>query len=1681
MPLQPQTDVGGAPIQLDEEVDGEELATKNYRFSKIGEPVPIINSDDATTSKFDPQSLPSQPLAVSERFGLLFLAHPQGQGFYVVRTKDVMASAEAIKDKKTAPSVEELSLVDVPIGKVSILALSADHSLLAATVSTHLHFFAVSALLHKDQKPSYSVSLDNSICIKDLRWAKKDAKAYIILSSDGKLYHGSGQGPLNCVMEGVDSVDWSIKGNYIAVAKNNVVSILSSRFKEKLSFLLSFQSVIGDSEVNQVIKVDSIRWIRPDSLAVGCFQLNDDGEEENYMVQVITSRGRRITDASSKPIVLSFNNIFIDFCSDAVPTPTGPHLFLSYLDLYGLAFVANRNLSLQVQLFCWPQDSGKNEAARVEILDDSWTLYIDSQGDDEENVILGLSVDKTSQNENLRFTLGDEEKEVAPCCVIICLTIDGKISVYHFASAAGALTSAERCASSEEDDASEEPIKHEIPLISSAGGEESRKLTTSLTAQSCELSGIEVEKTSAKVTTANNLSPPTNLVIRPKEQTTVEKMGSQTVKVDDPKKSLTAVLNAHSNAEHPSMSELVTSKAFFSGKVVGDVSCQSVSNYPPLGSNVEPLHKVLPSTTTPSESIARVDASKIPDKVDNSDKNTLRSAGSILKPSTDLKEKSSVSFTSFGQTALSAQGNRNSLLEYPNSQMPSGSSFASGKAFQSESKKELNAPPSPPLLTHFMQNVSKQFGNVEEMAKKLDNLLEGIEGNGGFRDASITSHTKYVSELEEGIWALSEKCRMWKGLLNDKLGEIQVLLEKTVEVLARKIYMEGLFKQTTDRKYWEFWNRKKLSSELELKQRRILDLNQELTNKLIELERHFNALEFNKFRENEGAQRDRRALQNRQGRSRQIQSLHSVHNTITAQLSAAEQLSGCLSKQMAALCIESSGKHDVKKQLFESIGLAYVGDSERSPARDRTSIIPANKEYSIASGSIGAKDQSRRNQSGHAKGSEPQTARRRRDSLDRSWVNFDPPKSTVKRVLKEDYEKGSPNRSLLNINKQFLSPKKSEVAHSELSITTGASMNHHKNKACPGLGTSAQQFTESPSSLFHTTAGFQERGIQVSLTKNSSTWLPPSISQTRLSQNSELGAFRLGEEKTKSSLPSTGTKYSFAGNESKFVQQSDMSFRPLASMSEQLPEQSRISPFGSTGSLDHLEETTKDQKNTNLMSETLLDYKFPVTMPTAFSSAPTVVDKGLFSKISETPSRPKDSQSASSPLQSALGSQSPSSLVSKPVSSTLFLAPPFRSEASMVAKEEVSQWQTSVASSVTLPSALASSTNGSSFASVSSLAMYGSKNEVQTKVDNIPSKTETGAKVQTSVSQPAVVISTSDLKLRTSASSALTELTNSRCGSEDDIGGSSNNYFVASDIKAEIPSATEAISTVAVSSEGINGSMKSAISNSSHEEEMEEEAPETDQPTEFTFTNLDGFGIGSTQNSTTAKANPFGVAVLNKDSTFATSQFIMPTSSGELFRPASFNFQPPQPSQPLQPPTVNFSGGFGSGVPGQVSGAAGFGQPAHIGAGQQALGSVLGSFGQSRQLGAGLPASNAGFGNAGFTSAPSSGGFGNLAAGGGGFAAAATGGGGFAAAAAATGGGGFAAATGGGGFAAAPVSSNAGGGFMSSATGAAMSGGGGFGGFSNHQPSGGGFSAFSSSSGSGAGRPPSQFFTQMRK
>lgn len=65
-------------------------------------------------------------------------------GFLVGKTKDVISAS-----KNSKGCIQDLSLVDVPVGDVRILALSSDDSILAVSVAGDIHFFSVDSLLQK--------------------------------------------------------------------------------------------------------------------------------------------------------------------------------------------------------------------------------------------------------------------------------------------------------------------------------------------------------------------------------------------------------------------------------------------------------------------------------------------------------------------------------------------------------------------------------------------------------------------------------------------------------------------------------------------------------------------------------------------------------------------------------------------------------------------------------------------------------------------------------------------------------------------------------------------------------------------------------------------------------------------------------------------------------------------------------------------------------------------------------------------------------------------------------------------------------------------------------------------------------------------------------------------------------------------------------------------------------------------------------------------------------------------------------------------------------------------------------------------------------------------------------------------------------------------------------------------
>ncbi|KAF5947726.1 hypothetical protein HYC85_013683 [Camellia sinensis] len=1605
-------------VELDEEVEGDHRGSDDYCFIGIGEPVPVSGYDP----EFDPESPPSQPLAVSERFGgLIFVAH--STGFCVTRTKDVIESAKEIEEKGIGLSIQELGVVDVPIGKLCRPTLPL---LLPLLVATFISSLSAHSSIRSKIHLSLAHSTDSS-CVKDMRWTKKLENFYVVLSNHGKLYYGASQDPLKYVMDNVDAVEWSVKGDFVAVTRKNILSILSSKFEQKFSMALSFKSWIGDSDLNCTIKVDSIRWVRPDCIILGCFLLTADGKEENYLVQVITSKDGKVIDASSKPIVLSFGDVF--------------------------------------------EDDDKKEAAVIDILRDTLCPKIALQENGDDNIVLGLCLDKISYNEKVEVKLGAEYKELSPFCVLLCLSFDGRLSMFQVASASGASVPSDVVSlpSNEDDD---------TPTLASIEDGLS-KASSGLTVKSLQQVGLDFQsqETNKKELPVKNepmknfpMTTPFADETSPQETITGKIVNSQTLKTNEQQKLPVTKLNKDTDGQQSlisgqqgtglGQSSLNTSYLEQHGPAVRDFSKTETQKlheggYSPDSFSGKCLTNVSSQAipVTLSESVA---LGKLPGKL-----GSASSKGASSESSSN--EKLIFPMTSGGSSLLSSSKSGMSLS---GAHLPEGSfgNFSGAKEvfglsipFYSSGKTGAGiTEPLPsirsaslPSQQSFLSGKSSK-DKVEEMIKELETLLECIKGAGGFRDACIVQNSSVLA-LEEGTRTLFDRCRLWKSIMDEQQGEIQLLLDNTVQVLARKIYMEGIVKQATDGQYWDLWNHQKLSSELELKRRCIL---KELTNQLIELERHLNTLELNKFGENDGVLMSQRTFPSRYASSRNVQSLHSLHNAMSSQLAAAEQLSECLSKQMAVLSIEAPSvkKPNVRRELFDAIGIPYNSASFSSPDENKTSDTPSGNKLLISSCSNAVESQSRRNQSSAMRSFESEHARRRRDSLDQSWASFEPPKTTVKRtLLHEDRQKASADRSSLLMDKK----------HAKSHMLEGLSVAHPEHR------------TTTSTLLFPS----EEKGIRDRISAFSSQ--SASISSTVGFQNYAKESFNLTGNRSSSGVTIIEKSDSLSVNESK-LSKIDLQ---TPSMSKRIPGRTLTFPKKPN------EMSNSNDKETNFVESTIGSVKHrPSNIESSFFesgkgfespfSPASVVNPAPSSHAEVIQSDTAASKShsgriASSSSTSLFSTLNPSSspLIHSSFSSSLSnpIAPSSSSAISIGRSSQTSFKvpENPLSSPIPIPSM--------------NLKTESTKKEPQPTIPKLSSKTDENSTIQASISTPEPALT---LKLESSVPSMPTSepSANLQFGSNLSFNG------------MEAPASNAAFNSKPEQPFGGKGeSLDVAIT---QEDEMEEAPPETSETTELTLGSLGGFGIGSAPNQTAVKPNPFGLTFVSPAPTQASSPFAATVPTGELFRPASFSFQSPQLSQPSQLTNFGaFSGGFSTGTTPQIPAGSGFGWPSQIGSGQQALGSVLGAFGQSRQLGVvptGITATTAsGFGG-GLVSSHSTGGFAGVASGGGGFAGVASAGGGFGTAASAgggfggvaTAGGGFAGAASGGGF-----PSSAGGGFAGAASGGGFAGaasgggfpssGGGFGAF-NGQQGGGGFSAFGNTE-AGTGRPPSALFTQMRK
>ncbi|CAJ1943670.1 unnamed protein product [Sphenostylis stenocarpa] len=1648
-----------------------------------------------------------------------------------------------------------------------------------------------------------------------------------------------------------------------------------------------------------------------------------------------------------------------------------------------LAINANmKNTDQHIMLLGWSADDDKSEAAVIDIERDKWVPRIELQ--------VGLCVDNVSIYQNVGVQLGVEERtELSPYCVLICLTLEGKLVMFHVASLAGNKVLPEIDSALHSDEYTS------VNLPEDKGYTFSQGLQKQESDKTFEVSGNLVAKpsdnpqqitcTDTKYTevklVANSRSLKSNVDVdanqdtgnhnpfRPGEQQ--NNFGQKTAALGTSIGSLT--VNSHSAS--PGLSSYNNIQA--TTEKTRELWTANSSRDPQKASNLLPGE----TFSFPKKSdVSSVSASTYADGVGFQDKNYTIGASNFPgiggKPFV-VKDMNNISpafnstgrlFQTGGQLSPLVSGNTQPVLNSSSSRMSSDGNTAaikSSRKFLSSNEQHGTSS----KLGISSSDLSKQFGNINEMTKELDLLLRSVEDAGGFKDACTRSLQSAIEAVEQGmdsllvfyfsdlggakslllgfnlrspnrqvsldvelvqkyqmrlspiVWKVYKRrkmrwcvnmvvgsamwwkdvrtCKgvtdqvkeMWeivvglqqnlikKSILNVEekseefdaildfvlrhafefrvgfevkhdlmqflirmvrdideqtsidiqvLGhsdldentplcqvdehheEVHYLLNKTIRVMARKIYMEGIYKQASDSRYWDLWNRQKLNSELELKRQYILNLNQDLTNQLIELERHFNALELNKFSQNGARDIGHGPSQNRCGPSRPnlqymekgskegdaktnngfeglgkrmqendrnsapslisskihpiihaespflsslfiwesdlllasfayglyVQSFHSLHSAISSQLVAAENLSECLSKQMSVLSLRSQTEERKNvKELFETIGIPYEAAFVSPDMKCFMKTPPSKKIFSDLTVN---KDHSRRDQSSAMKSCEPETARRRRDSLDQSWTCFEPPKTIVKRMLLQELQKLNRNDSLYSMNKEkkvstlegpaprstdarlpsivFPSPKmKASILDSHLEHEVVSE--HSKAFISADSLRVAAHVSESMSSAL-------QKSDNLSIPSRPAFHLSPTMMSGHSPETEGLAAEK-----------STVQKFDLILNSEnkptlnwKIPQKSSI---PTYSTTETPPVHNKSSEMAIANSkMTMATSSTTVDKLSNASTPDSLRNVFPSSESLGITSASST----FFGKVTDlhvAKSLPKENVPAvptfGGSFKSLLSStaKTTSSLLSSSASSTAM--PPV---AVSVTSNSLTSLNTNTDSNNDMSSSSSSaflhSSNQRLKDTVSSLpdppclnsALESLKPEIQPvsvlksaippasvlkpdiqqaallKSDIQPaavsnSKTDSDAAAEVVTRLNEAVNNASELKLGSSIKFSPTiEQSSKNITSFDLNAGPVSQAARPSD--APLQFSTSFLSSATVSNsknEGLDVGI-------SHEDEMEEEAPETsNNTTELRLGSFGGFGISSSPNPSMPKSNPFGGSFNNVATSLSSSTVTFSVPSGELFKPASFTFSNPQSSAPTQPTNSGaFSGGFNSVAAVPTQGPSGFGNPAQIGSGQQVLGSVLGGFGQSRQLGSGLPGNGfaapssygGGYGGSsstsGFANTAIGGGFAGIASTGGGFAGVASAGSGFS-------GGGFAGAGapgggfGGGGGAAPGV------GFGAAAAGApgvgfgAVSSSGGFAGAG----SGGGFGAFSSQGNGrfgavGDSKPP-ELFTQMRK
>ncbi|KAH7283479.1 hypothetical protein KP509_34G009300 [Ceratopteris richardii] len=888
-----------------------------------------------------------------------------------------------------------------------------------------------------------------------------------------------------------------------------------------------------------------------------------------------------------------------------------------------------------------------------------------------------------------------------------------------------------------------------------------------------------------------------------------------------------------------------------------------------------------------------------------------------------------------------------------------------------DSRKNLGSPVGRTAIAPGLSEMEVKFQSeiikVKEMSGVIENLMSYIEGKGSLKkgERQLSFTRTHVEAIEHTTQKLFKECQTLREEMQEQRCNIMDLRDEVLQVDSWRMYVQSIIEQLFDERYQELCNKQTLHPELAGMRKRILQADQSLKQQIAELEEHLHNLELYEWQKKK--QLNMKAVTS----ERLSRSMQGIYETINTQMEVAQQLSRRITLQSQALKLPVIPKEELESML-SNLKMQDMASQERPVVRTRGRLSSSGPlDFSPANRTVKSSLQTPSKQlisTGVRAGLQDST-RRRRDSVDKFWVDVGAAKTTVKRAtpvkrfdalssISKDTLKSEPitsRKEALYSPEGLYSRTGARQVKTDMSVFGSGHVEKYSREVMANAQ-SERMSSAQPDKLMAMGGGFtaaqplQQKMAQMeSPTTVSASWGPVVTTDT---------------------LQSNVQAYAPTGPQSMPKTRSEK--KPSKSFGEEIDKALPASVICEGASVSNLSFTkaVAHSQQTAAVSD--------------LEGGPTVAVLSVPPRITEI-QRTETSRAQVHPSQ-AFEIKKPEFQISKTDTSI--------------------NERTSAFPSFGLASVLKSSSNSNSTFAIS----MSSSEQGTGQMTSMPKPSEV---CDTPLSSPPnIVQSVSSMPICQTLSFSSSETASSLAfpahapGSTLFTSVPQNNNISSTQSSVLLSSAAGVIAQA--SSPALNVSSQSAVkvqdsSNDSDEEEMEEEA---NNATVFGSSSFTGFGLGSTPPVTSQRSTPFGLgssfsptesspfggaSVWNQQSSSTLSG-----SPGQLFKPASFSI----PAAPVTT-TPSSSSPFGQTVTSANAGQSGFGTvglitPQVTSGGQQALGSALGSFGQTRQIGSpfGTPSASgfgfttgAGFANtassAGFSSAATGGGFASIAASGG--------------------------------------------------------------------------------------------------